>query len=205
MPSSFLGNRFAWLIACCALAWAGACASAGMQHHWFSAQPWIWQTTHGWRLWTLWTAPLIGLTPFHTFGNVLALAAVGVLGHTTGARPREALALLIAWPLSMLGLLLWPAVGWYAGLSGVIHAAAAIVVWRALTQRSARRIGMLLAAGLLIKLLLERGWAVPVAFDSNWGFNVVYAAHLSGAFIGFMTAAAVDGGTSVFSYWQRTH
>jgi hypothetical protein len=188
------------LIACCALAWAGACASAGVQHHWFSAHPWIWLAHGGW-FWTLWSAPLIGLTPFHTFGNVLALVAVGVLGHTVGARLRETLALLIAWPLSTLGLLLWPAVGWYAGLSGVIHAAAAIVAWRALTQRSARGIGALLAAGLLIKLLVERGWAAPVAFDSHWGFNVVYAAHLSGAAVGLIAAAVMDGAVCIF--WGR--
>jgi hypothetical protein len=190
------------LIACCALAWVGACASAGVQHHWLSAQTWIWPA-HGGRFWTPWSAPLIGLTPFHTFGNVLALAAVGVLGHTIDARPRETLALLIAWPLSTLGLLFWPVVGWYAGLSGLIHAAAAIVAWRALTQPSARGIGALLAAGLLIKLLLERGWAVPVAFDSNWGFNVVYAAHLSGAVAGLIAAAATDGAARII--FSRQH
>jgi rhomboid family GlyGly-CTERM serine protease len=199
-----LGRSHAWLVTCCALAWAGACLSASVQHHWLHRQPWLWQAS-AWQQWpwTPWTAPLVGLTPFHTFGNVLALAAVGVLGHTLGARPRETLTLLIAWPLSTLGLLLWPEVGWYAGLSGVIHAAATIVAWRALTQRNARGIGALLAAGLLVKLLLERGWAAPIAFDSNWGFNVVYAAHLSGAAIGLIAAAVMDGAARVFCRWQR--
>jgi hypothetical protein len=134
---------------------------------------------------------------------VLALVAVGVRGHTVGARSREALALFMAWPLTTLGLLFWPAVGWYAGLSGVIHAAAAIVAWRALTQRSARGIGALLAVGLCIKLLLERGWAAPVAFDSHWGFNVVYAAHLSGTVTGLIAAAVMDGAARVFCCWRR--
>jgi membrane associated rhomboid family serine protease len=193
-----LGHRHAWLIVCCTLACAGACLSAGVQYHWLNRQQWFWQAGV-WRQWpwTPWTAPLIGLTPFHTLGNVLALVAVGVLGHTVGARLREVLALLIAWPLVTLGLLFWPAVGWYAGLSGVIHAAAAIVAWRALTQHNVRGIGMLLAAGLLIKLLLERGWVVPVAFDSHWGFNVVYAAHLSGAAMGLVTAIVIDGAVCI--------
>ena len=198
VPASSFLRRHVWLIACCALACASAYASAGARRHGFSLPAWIWQSS-GWqhRPWTPWTAPLIGLTPFHTFGNLLALAAVGVLGHTVDARPRETLALLIAWPLATLGLLFWPAVGWYAGLSGLIHAAAAIVAWRALTQRSVRGIGVLLAAGLLAKLLLEHGWAVPVGFDSNWGFNVVYAAHLSGALVGLIAAAAVDGAVKI--------
>ncbi|MDR0458722.1 MAG: hypothetical protein LBH10_06840, partial [Burkholderiaceae bacterium] len=153
--------------------------------------------------WTPWSAPLVNLTPFHAFGNALALAAVAVLGQAVGARPRDALALLIAWPLSTLGLLLWPAVGWYAGLSGLIQAAAAIAAWRALTQRGARGIGALLAAGLFIKLLLERGWATPIAFDSYWGFNVVYAAHLSGAATGLIAAAAVDGAARALARWRN--
>jgi membrane associated rhomboid family serine protease len=199
-----LARGHAWLIACCALALAGALVSAVAQRDGLAPHAWIWQAS-GWRHWpwTLWSAPLIGLTPFHTFGNMLALAAVGVLGHATGARPREALALFIAWPLITLGLLWWPAVGWYAGLSGLIHAAAVIAAWRALTQPGTRGIGKLLAAGLLIKLLLERGWSVPVAFNSHWGFNVVYAAHLSGAVTGLIAAVVVDGGASALARWRQ--
>ncbi|MDR0260514.1 MAG: rhomboid family intramembrane serine protease, partial [Comamonas sp.] len=183
---------------------ASALVSLGVRLRWFSPHPWLWQAGD-WRQspWTLWTAPLVSITPFHTFGNVLALVAVGVLGHAVGARLREALALLVAWPLTTLGLLCWPAVEWYAGLSGVIHAAAAIVAWRALTQRSARGIGAWLAAGLLIKLLLERGWVAPIAFDIQWGFNVVRAAHLSGAAAGLIAAAAVDAAATVVSRWRR--
>jgi len=197
-----LKPRHVWLISCFTLVLASVCLAAfiNARHDGSSLHPWIWQAGN-WRQspWTLWSAPLASITPFHAFGNALALAALGVLGHAIGARPREALALLIAWPLATLGLLLWPALGWYAGLSGVIHAAAAIVVWRALTQRGVRGIGVLLAAGLLIKLLLERGWAVPVIFDSNWGFNVVQAAHLSGAAVGWVAAVVTDGGTRILA------
>jgi len=202
LPS--LGRRHLWLIACCVLACVSAGVSASVQHRWIAPHEWhgwIWQANGWWQWpWTPWTAPLVGITPFHTFGNVLALVAIGVLGHAVDARLREALALFIAWPLTTLGLLFWPAVGWYAGLSGVIHAAAVIVAWRAFTQRSTYGIGILLMAGLLIKLLLERGWAVPVAFDSHWGFNVVYAAHLSGAVIGFIAVVMVSSWTKIFSH-----
>ena len=197
-------SRHAWLIACCIPAWASVCLSAGIQHHWLARQPWVWRADLGWSsFWTLWTAPLVNITPFHSLSNLLALAAVGVLGYAVDARPREALALLIAWPLTTLGLLLWPALQWYAGLSGLIHAAAAIVAWRALTQRGTRGMGALLAAGLLIKLLSERGWAIPAAFDSNWGFNVVYAAHLSGTVTGLAAAMAADGGAGILARWRK--
>jgi hypothetical protein len=176
----------------------------GIQHHWVGRQPWVWQADLWWQsFWTVWTAPLVGITPFHSLSNLLGLVAVGVLGYAVDARPREALALLIAWPLATLGLLFWPALQWYAGLSGLIHAATAIVAWRALTQRGTRGMGALLAAGLFIKLLLERGWAIPVAFDASWGFNVVYAAHLSGAAAGLAAAIAADGGARILARGRK--
>ena len=105
---------------------------------------------------------------------------------------RDALALLLAWPLGTLALLAWPAVGGYYGLSGPVHAAAAILALRALQAPATRWLGLLLAGGLLIKLALERGWAVPVGFDSGWGFNVVFAAHLSSAAVGAALALALQ-------------
>jgi hypothetical protein len=35
-----------------------------------------------------------------------------------------------------------------------------------------------------LKLIAERAWSQPVAFDPSWGSNVVYAAHLTGALAG---------------------
>lgn len=82
--------------------------------------------------------------------------------------------------------------GGYYGLSGPVHAAAAILALRALQAPATRWLGLLLAGGLLIKLALERGWAVPVGFDSGWGFNVVFAAHLSSAAVGAALALALQ-------------
>ncbi len=134
--------------------------------------------------WTLWTGPLEHFALPHAIGNGLALAAIAALGSQLGAGPRDALALQLAWPLSTLGLLLWPQVGGFYGLSGVVHAATAILALRAITSPLTYRLGQALAVGLLFKLALERGWAMPVGFDANWGFNVVYAAHLTGAATG---------------------
>ena len=146
---------------------------------------WMWHHDL-WRTqpWTLWTAPLLHFLWPHLLGNALALAALAVLGTALKATPRDARALLLAWPLGTLALTLWPAVGGFYGLSGLVHAAAAIVALRALADPPLRWLGLLVGGGLMIKLAIERGWAVPVAFDSAWGFNVVLAAHLASASVG---------------------
>ena len=89
---------------------------------------WMWHHDL-WRTqpWTLWTAPLLHFLWPHLLGNALALAALTVLGTALKATPRDALALLLTWPLGTLALTLWPAVGGFYGLSGLVHAAAAIV------------------------------------------------------------------------------
>lgn len=182
-----------WLIVCCMLACAGVFVSTGIEFRWLNVHTWIWQAGETLNApWTLWSGSLVGITPFHTFGNLLALLAVGVLGQSVNARLRDAVALLVAWPLTTLWLLRWSEVSWYAGLSGVIHAAVAIIFWRSIQQRSCFGIGLFLAAGLIFKLLLEHAWNTPIAFDFNWGFNVVYAAHLTGAIAGLACVMIID-------------
>jgi rhomboid family GlyGly-CTERM serine protease len=179
-------RRAAWWPLLCALliACGGAVWLAGVAGH-VTPERWMWHAEH-WRAqpWTLWSAPLLHFLWPHLLGNVLALAALAVAGASLHATPRDALALLLAWPLCTLALPLWPPIGGYYGLSGVVHAATAIVALRAMAQPPLRWLGLLLGGGLMIKLALERGWAVPVAFDTAWGFNVVFAAHLSGAAAG---------------------
>ena len=182
-------RHHAWPFACAlliaasaALWWAGMRGLVVPQHWLWHAEYWPTQP------WTLWTGPLLHFLGAHLAGNVLALAALAVLGAALQAPRADALALLLAWPLGTLALLAWPTVGGYYGLSGPVHAAAAILALRALRPPATRWLGLLLAGGLLIKLALERGWAVPVGFDSGWGFNVVFAAHLSSAAVGAMLA-----------------
>ena len=147
-----------------------------------------------WRLlpWTLWTGPLLHLVPAHALANALALAALAVLGAALAAPPRDTLALLLAWPLGTLALLWVPGVGASYGLGGAVHAAAAILAVRTLQNPDTRVLGLLLAGGLLVKLRLERAWAVPIGFDSGWAFNVIYAAHLTGAVAGAALALLLE-------------
>jgi membrane associated rhomboid family serine protease len=165
---------------------------------------WIWRADQ-WPAapWTLWTAPLVHFVLPHALGNALALAALAVLGRALAAPPRDALALLLAWPLGTLGLQHWPQVAGYWGLSGTVHAAAGVLAVRALAAPATRWLGLLLSGGLAVKLALERGWAVPVAFDSSWGFNVVSAAHLSGALAGACLALLLDGAARLWRGRRR--
>ncbi|MDO5626403.1 MAG: hypothetical protein Q4G71_17160 [Pseudomonadota bacterium] len=190
-----------WPFTCLLLVAASTALGITAALGWLTPYALIWHAD-GWRQapWTLWTAAFIHLQPAHGLAGALALGALGVLGMALGAGRRDALALLIAWPLGTLALVRWPQVAGVYGLSPLIHAAAAVLAVRALGRADTRWLGLLMAGGLLVKLALERGWAVPVAFNAGWGFNVVYAAHLTSAIVA--TAAAVLLHTWA---WARGH
>jgi len=162
-----------------AVAWSAGVTPDLGQH------PLAWQAGH-WlaRPWTLWTAGWVHPSLGNLAANLLALAALGLLGARLQLGRPAGLALLAAWPLATLSLLLWPAVSAYAGLGGAIHAAA-MVLWAELSLRAdAKALSFTLFAGMGLKLLAEAAWLQPVAFDPGWGMNVVLAAHLTGAFWG---------------------
>lgn len=134
--------------------------------------------------WTLWTSAWVHLSFWHLAGNLLALAALAVAGNALRAGRAASLALLAAWPAGTALLLLWPAVTGYSGLSGPIHAAAGVLwAWTGL-QGITRPISFVILGGMGLKLATEKAWLHPVAFDPAWGFNVVYASHLTGALAG---------------------
>lgn len=172
--------------ALCALLGAGALAGfAAPAHHldWqpalLSAQPW-----------RLFTAAFVHWTPLHLGANLAGTAAVALYGTAARAPSRVALAWLAAWPLSHLALLGTPGLAHYGGLSGVLHAGvAAATVWLLTQPGRPRRVGALVAAGLLAK----GGWelAAPAqAVSAGWDFNVAPRAHATGALAGGLCALA---------------
>ena len=59
------------------------------------------------------------------------------------------------------------------------------VLWAHAAMRlDTRPVSFVIFGALVLKLFSERAWSQPIAFDPNWGFNVVYAAHLAGAVAG---------------------
>jgi membrane associated rhomboid family serine protease len=142
--------------------------------------------------WTLWTSAWVHTSAGSLGGNLLALAALAIAGGALGMGRVAATALALAWPLGTLGLLLWPQVSSYAGLGGPIHAAAAVIGVHVARRTAFKPLAGLVFGALALKLLAERGWVQPVAFDPSWGFNVVYAAHLAGTIVGAACALALD-------------
>lgn len=171
-----------------AVAWVSGVVPPAHDAAW---HPLAWEASR-WttRPWTLWTSALVHTSGGNLAGNLLALGALAVLGHALGARRAAALALLAAWPLSTWALTLWPEVSSYTGLGGVIHAAAAIIGIHVAGRPELKPFSPLVFAAIGLKLIAERAWMQPVAFDPSWGFNVVYAAHLTGTLAGAACAAA---------------
>lgn len=186
----------AWLAICALLgggaavvAWSDGLASPFER---IDAVPLAWNAS-SWAShpWTLWTAAWVHTSAGSLAGNLLALAALAVVGAAVGIGRVSALALAVAWPLTTLSLRLWPAVGAYIGLGGAIHATAAVLGVHLARRAPYRPLAAVLFGGLAIKLIAERAWAQPVAFDPSWGLNVVNAGHLAGTIVGGWCAAAL--------------
>ena len=161
----------------CAVWWSGDSAALAWKAARWQAQPW-----------TLWSASLAHLTLLHLFGNLLALAVLALLGVFLQAGHRAISAVLLAWPLGTLGLIFWPQVGGYSGLSGLLCAMLAILWFHAASGKAGRMPSWVLALALGFKLLSEQAWSRPIGYDPQWGFNVVVAAHLAGAIAGVACA-----------------
>ena len=148
--------------------------------------------------WRAVTAAWVHLSPLHLAGNLAATAVVALLGRAAGCGRRAAVAWALAWPLTQLGLLAQPALTAYGGLSGVLHAAVAVVTWQLLRGDRGRRraIGAALAAGLLAKLWLEAPWQGPLHQVAGWDFPVAPAAHASGTLAGWLCALACGVGSA---------
>ncbi|MEZ5645298.1 MAG: rhomboid family intramembrane serine protease [Burkholderiaceae bacterium] len=150
------------------------------------AQLLTWRADDGWlRPWTLWTSAWVHVNTPHLILNQFALGILTGLAWLLRPGPRAALAWFLAWPLLQASLALWPQVGYAVGLSGLLHAGAMVMalqlVLGRIATRKARRWGLMLVAGLLAKLLLERAWSYPVVWDPASDRSVVQAAHLCGA------------------------
>lgn len=147
------------------------------------AQPWRAVTA----AWVHWSAR-------HLAMNLAGCALIAWLGWRAALGARAAGAWLLAWPLTQLGLLAQPALRHYGGLSGVLHAAAAIVACRLLARPREPRdrwIGALLGGGLLVKIASEAPWGEATRAIEGWDFALAPAAHASGVAAGVLAWALV--------------
>lgn len=156
----------------------------------------LWRATD-WdeRPWSLWTSAWVHINTQHLISNQLTVGALAAMVWVLKPGLRASLAWLLTWPVIPLVLPYWPHIGYYAGLSGLIHAAVAVIGVSLVAGQSqvpmARRWGLMLLGGLLVKLLFERGWHWPVVWSDNLGISVVQAAHLVGAVTGLLAMLAM--------------
>lgn len=154
---------------------------------WLDWQP-VLAASQPWRAvsaaWVHWSAQ-------HLAANAVGVLLVGALGHVARLPTRAALAWLLAWPLTQLGLLLRPELAHYGGLSGVLHAGVAVaalwLVWHKPGpgfDRKQRWIGACIAIGLVTKLLLEAPWGPALRHSSEWDIAIAPLAHATGALAG---------------------
>jgi rhomboid family GlyGly-CTERM serine protease len=156
---------------------------------------WDWQPALAWsQPWRAWTAAGMHLSLRHLLMNLAGCALIGLLGGRAPLLPRDALAWCLAWPLCQWGLLLRPDLAHYAGLSGVLHAGAAIIAWRLLRSGQGRHqaVGGLLAAGLVFKLWTEQPFGAVVQDVPGWDFALAPWSHLSGVLAGLLMAALLN-------------
>lgn len=195
LPASLRRPGRAWALLAAGLAvlavvgWCGDGGDGG----WFPRQSIDWQPalfpTEPWRAFS---AIGVHYSLLHLAANLAGAAAVGALGVAARVPAAAALAWLLAWPLTQIGLLAEPALVHYGGLSGVLHAGVAAVAWHLLRHPARRRervVGALLLVGLVVKVALEAPWGPPMRPSATWGIATAPLAHATGLVAGLVCAA----------------
>ena len=136
--------------------------------------------------WRAFSAVAVHYSALHLGANLLGAALVGALGAAAGVPRAMVVAWACAWPLTQFGLWIRPDLSHYGGLSGVLHAGAAVIALHVMWQGPALRrwIGAALMAGLLGKVLLEAPWGPALRVDTGWDFATAPLAHATGVAAG---------------------
>lgn len=188
MPSSADGDR-GWVALAAAFALASVLATA------VAPAALDWQPARAWHEpWRAWTAAVVHLSAFHRAVNLVGTALVAALGWVARVPRSTTIAWLVAWPLTQFGLLARPDLLHYAGLSGVLHAGTACVGWQlAAHARGQRRaIGVLVLAGLAVKVASESPWDAALRTPAGWDIATAPFAHASGLAAGLVAAIVCD-------------
>lgn len=132
------------------------------------------------QLFRLLGAHAVHLSWSHTALNGVAVVLVGIIFSMRTTLGWWCASLVLS--IAAIDIGLWwfaPEVGWYVGLSGVLHGLFAVGAW--LEWRQGQRSGLYLLLGLVAKLLFEQfAGALPMTADAAGG-PVVVDAHLYGA------------------------
>jgi len=184
-----------------ALAWCALCVALGLPA-WLMppvslpSDPATWPAlAQAWALhpdaglqqppWVWWSSAWLHGSAQHLNRNLIALGLMAALGVASQVPTRSAVLWALAWPLTQLGML-WPGSGLlhtYVGLSGVLHAGAAVLAMQGVLQRrhpAYRLSGALLLLGLAAKVIMENPWQHTLIQPIGSDITVAPWAHLSG-------------------------
>ena len=140
--------------------------------------------------WRAFSAAALHYSALHLGANLIGAALVGALGVSTELPTRMSWAWFAAWPLTQFGLLVKPELLHFGGLSGVLHAGAAIAATQLLLTASGRRraIGAAILLGIAIKVASEAPWGAPLRHLPEWDIAVAPLAHATGLVAGVLCA-----------------
>lgn len=192
---AFSFGRLAWLGVALLL---GAVALGGWR---MASAPIDWQPPLAWQQpWRALTAVGVHYSLQHLTANLAGLGLTALYGVVARVPARVAVAWLIAWPLTQIGLLLRPELRHYGGLSGVLHAGVAVVAtWLLLTgTRGQRWLAAAVLLGVCTKVLTEVPWGPVLRHPAGWDIAVAPLAHATGATAGVLSAAAM----AAWARWQ---
>lgn len=136
------------------------------------------------------TAWVHGSAP-HLTRNLAGAALLAAMGWIAQVSWRATAAWLLAWPLTHVGMLWRPELTSYVGLSGVLHAGAAIVAMHQILtppHANSRKLGSALLAGLVFKIIMENPWGPVLILSSTSAIKVAPWAHFSGVTAGLVCA-----------------
>ncbi len=154
-----------------------------------------WQPARAWREpWRAFSAVAVHYSALHLAANLAGAALVGILGVAARVPAPTVWAWACAWPLTQLGLLARPDLAHYGGLSGVLHAGAAVVAIHlvCIGPRARRLVGAALGAGLVVKVLAEAPWGAALRHPVGWDIATAPLAHASGLVAGLACALAAE-------------
>ncbi|MEO8310825.1 MAG: rhombosortase [Caldimonas sp.] len=139
--------------------------------------------------WRALSAAFVHYSALHLLANLAGTVLVAALGFVARVRWPVAVAWLVAWPLTHIGLIARPDLLHYGGLSGVLHAGTACVAMAlAVRARGPRRaIGALLLLALLLKVASEAPWGPALRHPAGWDIATAPFAHASGLVAGVLS------------------
>jgi len=143
--------------------------------------------------WRAVSAAWLHWSPQHLIANLAGCAVVGLLGVAARLGPWDAVAWLLAWPLTQVGLLIEPSLERFGGASGVLHAGVAVAAIGMMRMRAShgreRVIGLLIGLGLIAKVAAERPLAgPPLRHWDGWNIAIAPLSHFTGLIAGAAAA-----------------